>query len=98
MVVMSIDWQDEKYSAGLSNKFVGSRFIDRSNTSSSDAYITSDLYVAVTGDAILDGLQGYELRLVVNNLFDESYLGGISGFGAWIGSPRTAVISLTVDI
>jgi outer membrane receptor for Fe3+-dicitrate len=98
MVVMSIDWQDNKYSAGLSNKLVGRRFIDRSNTSSADAYITSDLYVAVTGDAISDGLQGYELRLVVNNLFDESYLGGIAGFGAWIGSPRTAVISLTVDI
>jgi len=38
-----------------------------------------------------------DLRLVVNNLTNESYLGGISGGGAWIDAPRTASLTLQMD-
>jgi outer membrane receptor protein involved in Fe transport len=63
-----------------------------------DAHQIADLYVGVELDAISDGLKGMKLQLNVNNLFDESYLGGVSGgWGAWIGAPRTATATLTVD-
>jgi outer membrane receptor for monomeric catechols len=97
MWVLSADWTRDQYFAGLSSKYVGERFIDRANTLPTDAYTVSDLYLGVDGEAVSDILQGFEFRLVVNNLFDESYLGGISGFGAWIGAPRTASFAMTVD-
>jgi outer membrane receptor for monomeric catechols len=97
MWVLSADWTRNQYFAGLSTKYVGDRFIDRSNTLPTDAYTVSDLYLGVDGEAVSDLLQGFEFRLVVNNLLDESYLGGISGFGAWIGAPRTASFAMTVD-
>lgn len=98
MWVLSVDWTRNKYFAGLSTKYVGERFIDRANTLPTDAYTVSDLYLGVDGEAVSDWLQGFEFRMVVNNLFDESYLGGISGFGAWIGAPRTASFAMTVDL
>ena len=97
MWVVSVDWVKNNYSAGLSTKYVGDRYIDRANTSQSDAYTVSDFYFNINGDAIADFLQGYEIGMVVNNITDESYLGGISGFGAWIGAPRTAVFTITTD-
>jgi iron complex outermembrane receptor protein len=97
MWVLSLDWSRNTYFAGLSTKYVGDRFIDRANTLPTDAYTVSDLYLGVDGEAVSDFLQGFEFRIVVNNLFDESYLGGISGFGAWIGAPRTASFAMTVD-
>ncbi len=98
MWVLSVDWTRNKYFAGLSTKYVGDRFIDRANALPTDAYTVSDLYLGVDGEAVSDLLQGFEFRMVVNNVFDESYLGGISGFGAWIGSPRTASFAMTVDL
>ena len=98
MWVLSVDWTRNKYFAGLSTKYVGERFVDRANTLPTDAYTVADLYLGVDGEAVSDFLQGFEFRMVVNNLFDESYLGGISGFGAWIGSPRTASFAMTVDL
>jgi iron complex outermembrane receptor protein len=98
MWVLSLDWTRNQYMAGISTKYVGERFVDRANAQNVDAYTVSDLYVGVSGEALTDYLKGFEFRLVVNNAFDESYLGGISGFGAWIGSPRTASFAMTVDL
>lgn len=97
MYVVSFDWTRDAYSAGISTKYVGDRFIDRSNTQVAKAYRTSDVYMKVQGDAPGDAFKSYELSLVVNNVFNKSYLGGISGFGAWIGAPRTAVFTMTLD-
>lgn len=43
------------------------------------------------------GFKSYELSVVVNNVFNKSYLGGISGFGAWIGAARTAEFTMALD-
>ncbi|MCW8194875.1 TonB-dependent receptor [Proteobacteria bacterium 005FR1] len=97
MFVVSIDWARDNYAAGLSTKFVGDRFIDLANTKAADDYMISDFYMNVTGELSGDALKGYKIGITINNIFDESYLGGISGWGAWIGAPRTAVFDLTLD-
>lgn len=97
MWVLSVDWNRGPYYAGLSTKYVGDRFVNRDNSWEAGNYTVSDLYLNVRGDQISEHLQGYDFGIVVNNLFDESYLGGISGGGAWIGSPRTAAFTATVD-
>lgn len=96
-LVVSADWNNDVYRAGLSAKFVDDRFIDRSNTSVAESYTTADAYFGVSGGVLSDALEGVDFSVVVNNLLDESYLGGISGFGAWIGAPRTAVLSISAD-
>ena len=49
----------------------------------------------VSGGDLNPALQGIEAALVVNNLLDKNYLGGISGQGAWIGAPRTVALSIS---
>jgi len=97
MWVVSLDWTRDRYLAGLSTKYVGERFMDRANAIETDAYTVSDLYLGIDGGAVSDVLESFEFRFVVNNVFDESNLGGISGFGAWIGAPRTASFAMTMD-
>jgi len=97
MFVTSLDWNRNNYSAGISSKYVDDRFIDRANASVADGYVTTDLYLNINGEEIGDFLKGFQIGVVVNNLTDKSYLGGISGFGSWIGAPRTAVFSITTD-
>jgi iron complex outermembrane receptor protein len=98
MWVLSLDWNRGPYLAGLSAKNVGDRFVNNSNSWLAESYTVTDLYFSVRGEEIADFLQGFDLGVVVNNLFDESYLGGISGGGAWIGAPRTAAFTVTVDL
>ncbi|MDA0688864.1 MAG: TonB-dependent receptor [Proteobacteria bacterium] len=98
MWVLSLDWNRGNYFAGLSAKYVGDRYVDRANTWEAANYTATDLYLSVRGQEISDYLQGFDFGIVVNNLFDESYLGGISGGGAWIGAPRTAAFTATVDL
>lgn len=97
MWVASLDWTRGNYVAGVSTKRVGDRYMDRSNSLIAEAYTMTDLYLNVRGEEVADFLQGFNLGIVINNVFDESYLGGISGFGAWIGAPRTAVFTATFD-
>jgi outer membrane receptor protein involved in Fe transport len=97
MWVLSLDWNRGPYYAGLSTKRVGDRYVDHANTWLTAEYTVSDLYLNVRGEELSDYLQGFDFGIVVNNVFDESYLGGISGGGAWIGSPRTAAFTATVD-
>jgi iron complex outermembrane recepter protein len=97
MFVFTIDWTRNNYSAGLSTKFVDDRFINRTNTSKSDAYTVADFYLTMDGQAISNVMKGYNFGLVVNNVTNESYLGGIAGFGAWIGAPRTTAFTMTLD-
>jgi outer membrane receptor for Fe3+-dicitrate len=97
MYVVSLDWYRGNFSAGLSNKFVDDRFIDRGNATVAENYSVTDFYFNINGEGISDFLQGYQIGIVVNNLTDKRYLGGISGFGSWIGAPRTAVFTLSAD-
>ncbi|MCV6624649.1 MAG: TonB-dependent receptor [Cellvibrionaceae bacterium] len=94
MGVLSIDWQKDSYSAGLSTKWVGERWLDAANTQRIDAYTVADFYAAVSLGAIGEQVEDVQLRLTINNITDESYLGGVAGSGAWIGAPRTAAVNL----
>ena len=96
MAVLSFDWQKDNYFAGLSSKWVDDRFIDAANTVIADGYWVSDLYAGVSINAPASGIASLELRFTVNNMFDESYLGGIAGQSAWIGAPRTAAFNATL--
>ena len=94
MAVLSLDWQSDMYSAGLSTKWLGERWMDPANTQRIDAYAVSDMYVAVDLGDFGSSLKGASIRLTVNNLFDESYIGGVAGgWGGWIGAPRTAAMN-----
>lgn len=96
MAVLSVDWQKDNYFAGLSSKWVDDRYIDAANTAIADAYLVSDLYAGVSIDRPTNGIDALELRFTINNMFDESYLGGIAGQSAWIGAPRTAALNATL--
>ena len=94
LLVVSVDWAKENYFAGLSGKYVGERYMDALNTQRVDDYTTYDFYAGVSLSAPVEGIQQMDLRVTVNNITDESYIGGISGQAGWIGAPRTAAVNL----
>ena len=93
MAVVSLDWTRGNYFIGSSTKWVDDRFIDAANTQVAEAYLVTDFYAGVSLDAPMQGIDSIDLRFTVNNMFDESYLGGIAGQSAWIGAPRTAAFN-----
>ena len=93
MAVVSLDWTRGNYFIGSSTKWVDDRFIDAANTQVAEAYLVTDFYAGVSLDAPVQGIDSIDLRFTVNNMFDESYLGGIAGQSAWIGAPRTAAFN-----
>lgn len=95
MLVISADWVKDNYFAGLSGKWVSERYMDAANKVEADAYTVADFYAGVSLDTPFSGLESMELRFTINNLTDESYLGGITASGAWIGAPRTAAFNLS---
>lgn len=97
MFVAALDYNDGTFRAGVSGKYTGDRFVDVANTFVAEGYFAADAYIGVSGGAVSELLSGVDLSLVVNNVFDEDYLGGISGGGAWIGAPRTVVFTATMD-
>ncbi len=97
MAALSLDWTRNAYRAGLTGRWVDERELNEANTLQVPDYSVVDFYVGVGGDEISELLRGVDFSLLVNNLFDEDYLGGISGGGAWIGPGRTASFSVRAD-
>ncbi len=93
--VVSLDWTRDKYVGGISAKQVGDRWLNAENTQRMDAYTVVDLYAGVSMELGGD-IEQLDIRFTVNNLNDESYLGGVSGESAWIGAPRTAAVNIKV--
>lgn len=93
MAVVSADWTRGNYFIGASTKWVDDRYIDAANTQIAKAYLVTDFYAGVSIDAPVPGIDSIDLRFTVNNMFDDSYLGGIAGQSAWIGAPRTAAFN-----
>ncbi|MCL2913535.1 TonB-dependent receptor [Shewanella corallii] len=93
MGVLSLSWAKDIYSAGWSSKYVGERFVDAKNQLPIDSYVVSDFYAGVTVDNV-PGMKELQINMVINNVTDESYIGGVAGnWGGWIGAPRTASIN-----
>lgn len=98
MAAISLDWNRDNYRAGLTSRYVDERWLDVANTAKVPDYTVWDLYVGVGREDLPgDFFKSIDIALVVNNLADEDYLGGISGGSAWIGSERNAAVTLRAD-
>ena len=97
MWVLSGTYQQGPVTLGLTGKYTGDRYVNASNTWVAGDYFLADLNLSVKGEALSDTLKALEFSLTINNLFDQDYLGGISGGYAWIGAPRTTVFTATAD-
>ena len=97
LFVVSADLTQDNFYGGLSIKWVDDRFVDLANSWTAEAYYDADLYIGVSGDTISEELSNLDFRITVNNLFDEDWISGISGNGAWISPPRTTVFTVTAD-
>ncbi|WP_323844704.1 TonB-dependent receptor domain-containing protein [Microbulbifer magnicolonia] len=97
LFVLGLDWTGEFLYGGISAKLTGDRYVDIANTWVADSYVVADAYLGLNLVDINPALSGINLNLVVNNLFDEDYLGTVVANGAWIGAPRTASLSATLD-
>lgn len=97
--VVAAHLRKDRYFGGVSYKWVDARWLDAGNEQRLSEYAVMDLYAGVAGEIISGMLKGYDLRLNVLNALDESYLGGTDGGGysAYIGAPRTVVLSLSAD-
>lgn len=97
-LVLSLDWRRDNLMAGISGKYTGERPVRLDNSWVADDYITTDFYVTLMGEQGPGSISGWNVTLLVNNAFDESYIGGIAGQGAWIGAPRTVSAAFTLDL
>ena len=93
MAVISLDWARDNYFAGLSTKYVDSRYLDIDNAAQVDDYIVSDFYIGGFIENIGSGAEELEVRLTVNNLFDEDYASTIAPGAFWIGAPRAVAVN-----
>ena len=94
MLVASVGWRRGELVLGASHKVTGSRHVDLANRWRVPRYATTDAYAEATWD-IGPGTWTLRARMTVNNLFDEAYLAGTAGNGAWLGAPRT--VALTIE-
>jgi outer membrane receptor protein involved in Fe transport len=93
MAVVSFDWARDNYFAGLSTKYVDGRYLDIYNAAEVDDYIVSDFYVGGFIENLGPGIEELEVRLTVNNLFDEDYASTIAPGAFWIGAPRAVAVN-----
>ncbi len=97
MFVGSIDYSGDVFRAGISTKYVSSRFIDRQGQDPSGSFWLTNAYVGVNGGKISSQLKNVDFAITVNNLTNERYLAGADGGSAFLGSPRTVMGALTID-
>ncbi|MEX2962770.1 TonB-dependent receptor [Microbulbifer sp. TYP-18] len=97
LFVVGLDWASELLYGGISAKFTGDRYVDPGNSWVAASYTVADAYLGLNVVDIHPALARTNLNLVVNNLFDEDYLGSVVSGGAWIGAPRTVSLSAVVD-
>lgn len=93
MAVVSLDWAKDNYFAGISTKYVDSRFLDIYNSAEVEDYIVSDLYIGGFVENLGQGIDELEVRLTVNNLFDEDYASTVAPGAFWIGAPRAVAVN-----
>lgn len=96
MAVLSLDWSNEKYSAGVSSKWIDERAFNFDNSAMAPAYTVTDAYLVVNvGD--MGVVKEINARFSVNNLFNQHYLGTIVNNAGWLGAPRTAAMNITAS-
>ncbi len=97
MGVLTLSYDDGLYRAGLSSKYTGKRFGDKANVDQIDARTIVDFYAGYHKALDNAMFTNVDLSFSINNISDKRYLGGgIEGF-YFIGAPRSAVVTLTLD-
>jgi len=97
MWVVTGDYTNEFFTAGLSAKSTGDRAVNIPNTWYADEYVIVDAFLAVSGASLSSSLQGLTINAQVTNLTDEDYLAQIVPGAGWLGAPRTATVGFTFD-
>ena len=97
LVVISADHGGEPVAAGISAKYTAARNITLDGSWSADPYWLVDAYFRWSAGRISERLQGLELSLIGNNLFDRTYLATIGGQAAFLGAPRTVSLNVTAS-
>lgn len=94
MAVLSVDYAHNNYLAGLSTKYVSER---SAGSFMAPSYIVSDFYLGAEIDLPNSGVKSLNVRMTINNLFDESYLGTIASGAGWLGAPRTVAFNVNAS-
>lgn len=97
MWVGAVDYSGDIFRAGVSVKYVSSRFIDRQGNDPSGSFWLTNAYVGVNVGEIAAALKGLDFSITANNLTNERYLAGADGGSAFLGAPRTIMGALTLD-
>lgn len=97
LLVVSADHGGEPVAAGISAKYTAARNITLDGSWSADPYWLVDAYFRWSAGRISPRLQGLEISLIGNNLFDRAYLATISGQAAFIGAPRIVSLNVTAS-
>lgn len=98
MFVATLNWQHDNAFASLSAKYTGKRAVNTTNTWTADAYTITDLRIGYDFKNRMGGqLKKCRVNLIVNNLFNQQYLGTIAQNVAWLGGERSVALSGTVD-
>lgn len=97
--VIAAHLRKDRYFGGASYKWVDGRWLDAANAQRLGQFALLDLYAGVGAEMISETLKGFDIRLNVLNALNERYLGGTDGGGysAYLGAPRTAVLSMSAD-
>lgn len=101
-VVASVDYTTGPLTFGTSTKYTDSRAIRFDNSWRASSYYLTSAHVSLSGEdfsgmgGVGETLRNTTLNLTASNLFNHHYLGGISANGAWIGAPRSVMLSATV--
>ena len=88
--------------ANVSARHIGERFSNFTNTEKTRAYTVVNAYLDFGGDWSIGPARGVKLRLNVDNLLDEDYLGTVNTTVSTAATyrpapPRTIQLSLTAN-
>ncbi|WP_371181371.1 TonB-dependent receptor [Xanthomonas sacchari] len=98
-LVLSADWQGQRWHGGLSGRYLGRRYLDAANSAALDAVTTFDANLGIALGGLSPQLQQAKLDLVISNLTDKRYLNGVDGSdSAFIAPPRTVGLTFMVDL
>ena len=97
MWVLTADYTNDTFSAGLSAKSTGERAVNIPNTWYAEDYVVVDAYLSVDAGRINPSLEGVSINAQILNLTDETYLAQIVPGAGWLGAARTATLSVAFD-
>jgi outer membrane receptor for Fe3+-dicitrate len=97
--VVSLDWANELWKAGMSSRYIGERYTNAANSERIGAVVVTDAHLGASLSDSASWLKGVSIDFTVSNLTNRRYLAGVDGAGyAFPAAPRTVGVSVTVDL